>query len=138
MTMADSKEVKSSAKRKPPAAGMGRKPGSVNKTTAAVKETLMLAFDGVGGLPALIEWGRANPTPFYQTWAKLLPNEIKAELDKKLLEFASFNENIEEVFENREQIEISKYYEKLPKPSLVAIQEFLDDKIYYRNPAKEV
>ncbi|MEO6150354.1 MAG: RNA polymerase Rpb6, partial [Mucilaginibacter sp.] len=43
----------------------------------------------------------------------------------------------EEIFENREQIEISKYYERLPKPSLVAIQEFLEDKVYYRNPAKE-
>ena len=59
----------------------GRPKGSVNKTTAAIKETLMAAFDGVGGLPALIEWGKANPTPFYQTWAKLLPNEIKAELE---------------------------------------------------------
>lgn len=58
----------------------GRKAGTPNKTTAEVKETLLAAFDGVGGLPALIEWGKANPTPFYQTWAKLLPNEIKAEL----------------------------------------------------------
>ena len=75
------KQLTTTARRKPPAAGMGRKLGSVNKTTAAVKETLMAAFDGVGGLPALIEWGKANPTPFYQTWAKLLPNEIKAELE---------------------------------------------------------
>ena len=75
------KLLASAEKRKPPAAGMGRKLGSVNKTTAAVKETLMLAFEGVGGLHALIEWGKANPTPFYQTWAKLLPNEIKAELE---------------------------------------------------------
>ncbi len=63
--------------------------------------------------------------------------ETKAELDKKLQEFASFNENIEEVFENREQIEISRYYEKLPKPVLVATQEFLEDKVYYRNPLKD-
>lgn len=63
--------------------------------------------------------------------------EIKNELDKKLLEFTSLNENIEEVFENREQIEISRYYEKLPKPVLVATQEFNEDKIYYRNPVKE-
>ena len=55
--------------------------------------------------------------------------EIKSELDKKLQEFASINENIEEVFENREQIEISRYYEKLPKPVLIATQEFLEDKI---------
>lgn len=63
--------------------------------------------------------------------------EIKSELDKKLQEFASFNENIEEVFENREQIEISRYYEKLPKPTLIATQEFQEDKVYYRNPIKD-
>ena len=70
--------------------------------------------------------------------ANQISNNIKEELHQKLSEFASSNDNLEEVFENREQIEISKYYEKLPKPSLVAIQEFLDDKVYYRNPAKEV
>ena len=63
--------------------------------------------------------------------------EMKSDLEKKLQEFASFNDSLEEVFENREQIEISKHYEKLPKPSLVAIQEFLDGKIYYRNPAND-
>ncbi|OIP82465.1 MAG: RNA polymerase Rpb6 [Porphyromonadaceae bacterium CG2_30_38_12] len=63
--------------------------------------------------------------------------EVKAELDKKLQEFTSINENIEEVFENREQIEISRFYEKLPKPVLVATQEFIEDKIYYRNPIKD-
>ncbi len=63
--------------------------------------------------------------------------ETKTELDKKLLEFASFNENIEEVFENREQIEISRYYEKLPKSVLIATQEYIEDKIYYRNPIKD-
>jgi DNA-directed RNA polymerase subunit K/omega len=63
--------------------------------------------------------------------------EIKSELDKKLQEFASFNENIEEVFENREQIEISRYYEKLPKSVLIATQEFIEDKVYYRNPIKD-
>ncbi|GAA3992362.1 DNA-directed RNA polymerase subunit omega [Mucilaginibacter dorajii] len=69
--------------------------------------------------------------------ANQISNNIKEELHQKLSEFASSNDNLEEVFENREQIEISKYYEKLPKPSLVAVQEFLDDKVYYRNPAKE-
>ena len=69
--------------------------------------------------------------------ANQISNNVKEELHQKLSEFASSNDNLEEVFENREQIEISKYYEKLPKPSLVAIQEFLDDKVYYRNPAKE-
>jgi len=69
--------------------------------------------------------------------ANQISNNIKEELHQKLSEFASSNDNLEEVFENREQIEISKYYEKLPKPSLVAVQEFLEDKVYYRNPAKE-
>ena len=50
---------------------------------------------------------------------------------------ASYNDNLEEVFENREQIEISRYYEKLPKPDLIATQEYIEGKIYYRNPAKE-
>ena len=63
--------------------------------------------------------------------------DMKQDLEKKLQEFASFNDNLEEVFENREQIEISRYYEKLPKPTLIATQEFIDVKIYYRNPAKE-
>ena len=69
--------------------------------------------------------------------ANQISNNIKEELHQKLSEFASSNDNLEEVFENREQIEISKYYERMPKPSLVAVQEFLDDKVYYRNPAKE-
>ncbi len=69
--------------------------------------------------------------------ANQISNNIKEELHQKLSEFASVNDNLEEVFENREQIEISKYYEKLPKPSLVAVQEFLDGKVYHRNPTKE-
>jgi len=64
--------------------------------------------------------------------------DMKTELSKKLQEFASNNDNLDEVFENREQIEISRYYEKLPKPTLIATQEFREGKIYYRNPAKEV
>jgi DNA-directed RNA polymerase subunit K/omega len=63
--------------------------------------------------------------------------EMKEELTSKLQEFASHTDNLEEVFENREQIEISKFYEKLPKPTSISIQEFMEDKIYYRNPAKE-
>ena len=63
--------------------------------------------------------------------------DLKAELSKKLQEFASTSDNLDEVFENREQIEISRYYEKLPKPSLIATQEFRDGKIYFRNPAKD-
>ena len=63
--------------------------------------------------------------------------EFKEELNKKISEFATSNDNLEEVFENREQIEIARYYERLPKPTLVAVQEFLNDQIYFRNPAKE-
>ena len=62
--------------------------------------------------------------------------EMKQDLEKKLQEFASYNDNLEEVFENREQIEISRYYEKLPKSTLIAAQEY-DGKVYYKNPAKE-
>ncbi|MEJ5053233.1 DNA-directed RNA polymerase subunit omega [Sphingobacterium sp. MYb382] len=63
--------------------------------------------------------------------------DIKEELNGKLAEFASNNDNLEEVFENREQIEISKHYERMPKASLIALDEFLNDKIYFRNPSKE-
>ena len=63
--------------------------------------------------------------------------EMKHDLEKKLQEFASVTDSLEEVFENREQIEISRFYERLPKPTLIATQEYIDDKIYYRNPAKE-
>lgn len=60
--------------------------------------------------------------------------EMKQELNKKLEEFASYNDNLEEVFENREQIEISKFYERLPKPTLIALQELEENKIFFRNP----
>ena len=63
--------------------------------------------------------------------------EMKQDLEKKLQEIASFNDNLEEVFENREQIEISRYYEKLPKPTLIAAQEYEEGNVYYRNPAKD-
>ena len=63
--------------------------------------------------------------------------EIKDELKKKLDEFSSSQDNLEEVFENREQIEISRFYERLPKPTLIAAQEFSEDQVYYRNPLKE-
>lgn len=69
--------------------------------------------------------------------ANQIGTEMKHDLEKKLQEFASFTDNLEEVFENREQIEISRYYEKLPKPTLIAIQEYEDDNVYYRNPSKE-
>jgi len=62
--------------------------------------------------------------------------EMKNELSRKLEEFSYYSDNLEEVFENREQIEISKYYERLPKSSLLALEEFIEGEIYYRNPAK--
>ena len=63
--------------------------------------------------------------------------EIKQDLSKKLSEFASYNDSLDEVFENREQIEISRFYEKLPKPTLLATQELLDGNIYRRDPSKK-
>ena len=62
--------------------------------------------------------------------------ELKQELNRKLEEFANYTDNLEEVFENREQIEISKFYERLPKPNLISTQEFLEDQVYFRNPKK--
>ncbi|HAX94280.1 MAG TPA: RNA polymerase Rpb6 [Bacteroidales bacterium] len=66
--------------------------------------------------------------------ANQISSELKEELNLKLQEFASFTDNLEEVFENREQIEISKFYERLPKPTLIALQEFEEGKIFHRNP----
>lgn len=60
--------------------------------------------------------------------------DLKDELSKKLQEFASYTDNLEEVFENREQIEISRFYERLPKPVSIAAQEYAQDKLYYRRP----
>ena len=62
--------------------------------------------------------------------------EIKKELLEKLDEFATYNDSLEEVFENKEQIEVSKFYEKLPKPHALAVQEWLDGKIYYKDTNK--
>jgi len=70
--------------------------------------------------------------------ADQIAREIKEELRGKIDEFATPSDNLEEVFENREQIEIAKYYEHLPKPTLIAVQEFLNDQIYYRNPEREM
>lgn len=63
--------------------------------------------------------------------------ELKKELDSKIEEYASTNDNLEEVFENKEQIEIARYYEHLPKSTLLAIYEYLNDMVYFRNPLKE-
>ena len=63
--------------------------------------------------------------------------EMKHDLERKLQEFTTSTDNLEEVTENREQIEISRYYERLPKPALIATQEYIEGKIFYRNPAKD-
>ena len=69
--------------------------------------------------------------------ANQIAAQMKSDLEKKLEEFAGKTDALEEISENREQIEISKYYERLPKPTLIATQEYLDDKLAYRNIAKE-
>jgi DNA-directed RNA polymerase subunit K/omega len=69
--------------------------------------------------------------------ANQISAEMKEELNGKLAEFITTADNLEEIFENREQIEISKYYERLPKPTLIALQEYQEGKIYSRNPARE-
>lgn len=69
--------------------------------------------------------------------ANQIGSEMKEDLNKKLREFATSNDSLEETFENREQIEISRYYERLPKPTLIATDEFLRGRVYHRNPSKD-
>ncbi len=69
--------------------------------------------------------------------ANQISSELKEELNQKLQEFASYTDNLEEIFENREQIEISKFYERLPKPTLIAFEELKENEIYHRNPSRE-
>ncbi len=69
--------------------------------------------------------------------ANQIAAEIKKDLDGKLQEFATMTDNLEEISENREQIEISRYYEKLPKPSLIATKEYEDHQLAFRNVARE-
>ena len=64
--------------------------------------------------------------------------EMKEELNRKIAEFATTSDNLEEIFENREQIEIAKFYEHLPKPTLISIHEFLGEQIYIRDPHAEI
>lgn len=64
--------------------------------------------------------------------------EMKEELNQKIQEFATTQDNLEEIFENREQIEIARFYERLPKPTLIAVHEFMNEKVYYRNPLKKI
>lgn len=70
--------------------------------------------------------------------ANQLSIEMKEDLESKLQEFSTYTDSMEEFSENQEQIEISKFYEKMPKPSLVAAKEFEDDEIYFRNPLDEL
>lgn len=69
--------------------------------------------------------------------ANQINSDIKKELLEKLDEFATYNDSLEEIFENKEQIEVSKFYEKLPKPHALAVQEWIENKIYYRNTQDE-
>ncbi|REE82161.1 RNA polymerase Rpb6 [Lutibacter oceani] len=66
--------------------------------------------------------------------AEQISGDLKSELIEKLEEFATYTDSLDEVFENKEQIEVSKFYEKLPKPTAIAVEEWLEGKIYYRNP----
>lgn len=65
--------------------------------------------------------------------ANQIATEMKQELNRKLADFSSTTDSLEETFENREQIEISRYYERLPKPALIATEEFLEGKVYFRD-----
>ncbi|WP_298763788.1 DNA-directed RNA polymerase subunit omega [uncultured Polaribacter sp.] len=69
--------------------------------------------------------------------AEQINSDLKRELVDKLDEFATYNDSLEEVFENKEQIEVSKFYERLPKPHAIAVNEWLNDKVYHRTPETE-
>ena len=100
-----------------------------NAPTNTVKRNLMELCEDTGNIYETVS--------FIGKRANQIAAEMKNDFSKKLQEVASYNDNLEEVFENREQIEISRYYEKLPKPTLIATQEYIEGKVYYRNPAKE-
>jgi DNA-directed RNA polymerase subunit K/omega len=70
--------------------------------------------------------------------ADQINEDLKKELVDKLEEFATYNDSLEEVFENKEQIEVSKFYERLPKPTALAVEEWLNGKVYHRNPEETV
>ncbi|MEE4198248.1 MAG: DNA-directed RNA polymerase subunit omega [Bacteroidales bacterium] len=102
-------------KTKAPATTVTRNLNDIDKATGNIYETVVLVSK------------RANQ----------ISSELKEELNRKLEEFASYTDNLEEVFENREQIEISRFYERLPKPTLIAMQEYVDDQVYFRKPESE-
>ena len=70
--------------------------------------------------------------------AEQIQSELRTELLEKLDEFAAHSDSLEEIFENREQIEVSKFYERLPKPTAIAIKEWMDGNVYFRRPEKEI
>ena len=70
--------------------------------------------------------------------AEQIKGDVKKELIEKLEEFATYNDSLEEIFENKEQIEVSKFYERLPKPHAIAIQEWLEDNVYHRDSNEEI
>ena len=70
--------------------------------------------------------------------AEQIKGDVKKELIEKLEEFATYNDSLEEIFENKEQIEVSKFYERLPKAHAIAIQEWLEDKVYHRDSNEEI
>ena len=69
--------------------------------------------------------------------ANQIGTEVKEELNRKLEEFANYTDNLEEVFENREQIEISRFYERMPKPTLIALEEFENDQVFISKPEEQ-
>lgn len=82
--------------------GPGRPKGSINKTTASVKQALTEAFDGMGGTPALVVWGKANPQLFYPIWSKMLPTEMQV---TDLREVSKLSD--EEIAERRRQMKLA-------------------------------
>ncbi|MDZ4752479.1 MAG: DNA-directed RNA polymerase subunit omega [Flavobacteriales bacterium] len=101
------------------------------KTSNAAKTTITR---NTNDLDAKLEGNLFETVVLLTKRANQISREMKEELNQKLEEFTSHQDNLEEIFENREQIEISKFYERLPKPNAVAIQELIEDKIYYRYP----
>lgn len=67
--------------------------------------------------------------------SRQISTKLKEELNNKLADFASTVDNLEEIFENREQIEISKFYERMPKPTVLATEEFIEGKVMFRRPS---
>jgi DNA-directed RNA polymerase subunit K/omega len=102
---------------------------NLNAPSSTITRDMMQLSQGIGNIYETVKViGRRS---------NQISSEIKHDLEKKLQEFVSYNETLEEIFENREQIEISRFYEKLPKPTLLATQELIEDKIYYKNPTKD-